>query len=85
MTRLVEAVQALGVEADFAPSRRLVKIKGERRTVYVAEVAWGSEYYTWCDGTEARTVELYATAREAIQAGLRRAETRYAGENGDGG
>lgn len=73
MTRLVDAVQTLEVEADIAPSRRLVKISCERCTVYVAEVAWGSQYYTWCDGAWARTVECYANAQEAIQAGLQRA------------
>lgn len=73
MTRLLEAVQTFGLEADIAPSGRLVKIRGERCAVFVAEDAWGSQYYTWCDGAWARTVELYASAQEAIQAGLRRA------------
>ncbi len=78
MTRLLEAVQTLGLAAEMASSGRLVKIRGAMCTVYVADVAWGSEYYTWCDGAEARTVELYTTAHEAIAAGLRRAETPHA-------
>ncbi len=83
MTRLVEAVQTLGLEADIAPSLRLVKIRGERCAVYIAEVAWGSQYYTWCDGVWARGVELYTNAQAAIQSGLRRAEIAYADEKSD--
>lgn len=75
MNRLVEMVQTLGLDAEIAPSGRLVKIKGNRCAVYVAEVAWGSQYYTWCDDCDAQTVELYATAQDAIQAGLRRASS----------
>lgn len=41
--------------------------------VYVAESAWGTGYYTWCEDPEERAVEFYLDPTEAIQAGLDRA------------
>jgi hypothetical protein len=73
MPRLLEVLRMLGLDADIASSGRLAKIKGQKCAIYVAEAAWGSQYYTWCDDEETRTVELYRTAHEAIEAGLRRA------------
>jgi hypothetical protein len=81
MTRLLDALRTLGLEGEVALAGRWVKLRGERRTVYVAEAAWGSGYYTWCDDPEERAIELYRNPTEAIEAGLRRA--RKAEQGGD--
>jgi hypothetical protein len=81
MTRLVDALQALGLHGEIILSGRWVKLVGERCSVYVAEAAWGAGYFTWCDDPQARTVEFYRDPVEAIQAGLRRA-TKHDQEEG---
>ncbi|MBA3944239.1 MAG: hypothetical protein H0X37_06700 [Herpetosiphonaceae bacterium] len=73
MTRLVEALHALGLEGEAELEDRWVKIQGQQCWVYIAEAAWGGGYYTWCEDPESRTVEFYLEPTEAIQAGLRRA------------
>lgn len=73
MTRLVDALHALGLEGEVSLSDRWAKLQGERCWFYVAEGAWGSGYYTWCDDPQARSIEFYLDPVEAIQAGLRRA------------
>ena len=73
MTRLTEALVALGLEGEIALSGRWVKLQGARFPVYIAETAWSTGYYTWCDDSEERRVEFYLDPTEAIQAGLRRA------------
>ena len=73
MTQLVEALHALGLDAELAPSGRWAKFQGERCAVYVTASARGTAYYTWCDDPSARSVEAYRDAVAAIQAGLRRA------------
>lgn len=75
MTRLVDALHALGLTAELSPSGRWASFQGERCTVYVAEAARGTAYFTWCDAPPARSVEAYDDAVGAIQAGLRRAAT----------
>ena len=82
MTRLVEALNALGLQGEIALSGRWIRLNGERCPVYVIEEAWGVGYYTWCDDPQARTVEFYRDAATAIQAGLRRAAEH--GKGGDG-
>jgi hypothetical protein len=73
MTRLIEALQALGLEGEVTLSGRWLKLQGGRCSVYVAEVAWEAGYYTWCDDREEQAVEHYLDPTEAIQAGLKRA------------
>ena len=73
MTSLVEALQALGVQGEIMLSGRWVKIRGERCSVYIAEITWNELYCMWCDDPQARRAEFYADATEAIYAGLRRA------------
>ena len=73
MTRLVEALQALGVEGEILLSGRWVKIRGARCSVYIAEITWNQQYCTWCDDPEARQVKFYSDPTEAIEAGIRRA------------
>jgi hypothetical protein len=73
MTRLMEALQRLGVEGEINLSGRWVKVQGGRFPVYVAEAAWNAGYYTWCDDSEERVVEFYLDPTEAIRAGLQRA------------
>lgn len=72
-TRLVEALQALGVEAEVLLSGRWVKIRGERCSVYVAEIARDQQYCTWCDDPNGREARFYNSPIEAIEAGIRRA------------
>ena len=76
MSRLVEALQALGVEGDVALSGRWVTIAGERCRVQVVEASWGTGYYGWCDDPAERTVRRYPDAATAIRDGLRRAAGR---------
>ena len=73
MTRLLEALEALGLEGEVIHSGRWLKLPGERCPVYVVEAAWGAGYYTWCGAPEERSVEFYPDPTEAIRAGLRRA------------
>lgn len=53
MTRLIEALQALGLEGEVTLSGRWLKLQGGRCSVYVAEAG----YYTWCDDREEQVVE----------------------------
>ncbi len=81
MTRLVDAVRELGLDAAISPGGRFVRLDGERGAVYVAEASHGGGFITWCDLPSERVVERYPDATTAIQAGLRRA-TRSAPDNG---
>ncbi len=73
MTRLVAALQALGLEGEIALAGRWVMLPGDRYAVYVAQATSASGYYTWGQDPEARVVEFYLDPAEAIEAGLRRA------------
>lgn len=73
MTRLTEALQTLGVQGEILLSGRWIKIRGERCSVYVAEITWNQQYCTWCDAPGAREARFYSDPTEAIKAGLRRA------------
>ena len=72
MTRLVEAVRSLGLEAEVDLAGHWARLRGERYRVYVVEAAPGC-YYTWCDGSGERVVQFYADPIEAVRAGLGRA------------
>jgi hypothetical protein len=77
ITGLTEALEALGLEGEeVALSGRWIELRGERFPVYVAEVAFGAGYYTWCGGPDERRVEFHLDPTEAIRSGLRRA-SRY--------
>ncbi len=73
MTRLAEAVEALGLDGELSLSGSWVRLQGEHCTVYVVEAVSGTRYYTWCDAPNERHVELFHDPTEAIDAGLRRA------------
>jgi hypothetical protein len=73
MSQLVKALQTLDLEGELFLSGRWVILQGECSTVYVLAMPWGAPYYTWCGAPQARAVEVYWNAVEAIQAGLRRA------------
>ncbi len=75
MTRLVEAVRALGLDAEIDLDGHWVRLHGERYLVYMVEAAQGS-YYTWCDGPGERAIQFYLDPAEAIYAGLGRATGR---------
>jgi len=84
MTRLVDVLQALDLDAELDPSGHLATVHGERCPVYVYEAAWCGGYYTWCDDPAERTVEAYSDPAEAVQAGLRRAAYAASAEGGRG-
>jgi hypothetical protein len=73
MTRLTEALEAMGLEAETELSGRWVKIQGERCAAYVAEAPWAAGFYSWCDDPQDRVVEHHADPAEAIRAVLNRA------------
>lgn len=73
MTRLVDALRTLQLEAQIELAGRWVELDGRGCTVYVVEAAWGHGYYTWCSTPQEQTVEFYTDPYEAIRAGLRRA------------
>ncbi len=79
MTRLVEALGALGIEGSVALSGRWVTIEGERCRVQVVEASWGAGYYSWCDDPAERVVKHFRDPTEAILAGLRRTTRRDSG------
>jgi hypothetical protein len=73
MTRLAEAVEALGLEGELSLSGSWVRLRTEQCTIYVVEAVAGTRYYTWCDAPDERHVELFHDPIEAIHAGMRRA------------
>jgi hypothetical protein len=73
MTRLPDALQALGLEGEVTLAGYWVTLQGECWRVYVVEADWGAGFYTWCDNPRERAVERYEDPIVAIQAGLRRA------------
>ena len=83
MTRLVAALQALGLKGEIALAGHWVKLAGDRYPVYVAETTSGRVYCTWGQDPGARVVEFYRDPVEAIEAGLQRAA--YAPREGDDG
>ena len=72
MTRLVAALQALGLEGKIALAGHRVELAGDRYTVYGAETTSGRGYYTWGQAPDARVVEFYLAPVEAIESGVRR-------------
>lgn len=84
MTRLVEVLQHMNLQADIDLAGRWARLQGQHCVVYVVELAWGAGYYTWCDHPCARTVESYSDPLVAIQAGLRRA-AQHAGVHHNNG
>ncbi len=72
-TRLVAALQTLGLAGEVSLEGRWVKLQGAQCAVYVAEAVWGTQYYSWCDDAAERAVESYLDPTSAIEAGLRRA------------
>lgn len=72
MTRLVEALLALGLDGEVLLAGRWLRMRGVCAAVYVAESAEGG-YYTWCDAPGPRSVHAYADPVDAIRAGLQRA------------
>lgn len=85
MTRLVDALEALGIHGDIALGGRWVTLQVERTHVYVVENSRGGDYFTWCEDARARTVEWFTDPTAAIQAGLRRAAVLSAEPGTSGG
>ena len=46
MTRLVDAIQELGLHTEANLGGRWAKLHGERAAFYVAETAWGGGFLT---------------------------------------
>ncbi len=76
MSRLFEALHALGLGGQVDSFGHWVKVRGESCPVYVFEASRRSGYYTWCDDPSERTIEFYQDASDAIRAGLRLSATR---------
>ncbi|MBI3978540.1 MAG: hypothetical protein HY331_10180 [Chloroflexi bacterium] len=72
MSRLIQAMQRIGVPFEVAESGRWVRFEGETCTVYVVEGGPDHHFLTWCERWDDRRVERYLTAEEAIVAGVRR-------------
>jgi hypothetical protein len=83
MTRLVDALELLGLTAEVELQGRWVRLAGDRGTIFVTASAWGDSYYTWCDIPDQRAVQRYSDPVEAIRAGLSRASHRV-NPGGDG-
>ena len=73
MTRLQEALESLGIEAEIALSGQWAKLHGKQCRVHIVEVGWGIYYNTWCEDPGDSSVHVYCDPVEAIDAGLRRA------------
>lgn len=73
MTRLVEALERLGLDGEIAFSGRWVKLRSGWCSVYVIEGSLTAQYYTWCDAPGMQSVQFYRDAAEAIREGLLRA------------
>ena len=84
MTRLAEAVEALGLDGELSLSGSWVRLRGEHCTVYVVEAVSATRYYTWCDAPNERHVELFHDPLEAIDAGLRRAASSASAQSPTG-
>jgi len=84
MTRLVEALRALGLPGEVALSGRWLTLDGARCRVYVAEAPRGHGFFTWCDDPAERAVEYHPDPTAAILAGLRRADRNRPGPGSDG-
>ena len=67
-------MRELGLAGEASPFGRWIRIWGVHGPVYVAKAAFGRGYYTWDDAAHRRCVGPYDDAREAIRAGLWRAE-----------
>lgn len=72
MTRLVDAIQELGLDTETNLGGRWAKLHGERAAFYVAETAWEGDFLTWCDAPCSRVLESYPDPVQAIRSGLRR-------------
>jgi hypothetical protein len=86
MTQLVEALRALGLDAELDLAGHWARFRGEQCQVYVVEAATGC-YYTWCDRPGERAVQFYTDPTDAVRAGLGRAGHEGAGADSapDGG
>ncbi len=76
MTRLVDALNALGLDGKVDLDGRWVTVQGERCLVYIVEERISNGYFTWCADEQDRTVEYYRDPHSAIQAGLSRVARR---------
>jgi len=73
MTRLQEALESLGLEAEVALSGQWIRLQGAQCKAHVVEVGWGIYYNTWCEDPGDSSVRVYCDPVEAIDAVLRRA------------
>ena len=53
MTRLVEAMQAMGLEGESGSSGRWIRFPSGHGSACVVEVAWGTGYYAFFDDPDA--------------------------------
>ncbi len=72
MTALVNALRALGLQAEVSLAGRWLRLDGERCAVFVVEAARGG-YYTWCQDPAGGAVQYHLNPIEAISTGMDRA------------
>jgi hypothetical protein len=82
MTRLVDAMQAMGLEGEAGSSGRWIRFPSGRGSACVVEVAWGMGYYAFHDDLSTGTVrdeppadaaEIFLDPVSAIESCLPRA------------
>ena len=76
MTRLVDALEILGLTGEITHAGHWVCLPGERCPVYVVEVVREGGFFSWCGAPDAAVVEAYRGPIAAIRAGLGRAARR---------
>jgi hypothetical protein len=55
MTRLVAALQALGLDGEINLAGRWMKLQGKQCAMYVVEAAWGDGYFASCEDGKSGT------------------------------
>ncbi len=63
ISRLLEALEVLGLGGQVDPSGRWVRVPRESCHVFVFAAAWDAGYYTWCDDPETARSLLDAADR----------------------
>ncbi len=72
MSRLVNALQSLELDATVELGGRWITLEGEGCRVYVVQGTADDGFYTWCDAPGVRSVEFFRDPVQAIVTGLQR-------------
>ncbi|MDP9368623.1 MAG: hypothetical protein M3Q03_10175 [Chloroflexota bacterium] len=77
MTRLVDAMRALGLDGEIDDEGRWIRLLGERGVVHVLTTPEDDAYYVWCDDPDEQVVAHHDDPGVAILEGLRRAARHH--------